>query len=102
MMLAMGLVGSTRIEVTGHRSDPGRWRAAYLFAALPLHDSVLGYFARESFLPRPLHERHLPLREVTIVLNFASPHRIYTVTLTGTDSVSGPVTASTTFTLTVN
>jgi hypothetical protein len=102
MMLAMGLVGSTRIEVTGHRSDLGRWRVAHLFAASPLHDYVLGYFASENFLPRPLHERHLPLREVTIVLNFASPHRIYAVTLTGTDSVNGLVTASTTFTLTVN
>jgi AraC-like DNA-binding protein len=27
-------------------------------------------------LPRPLHERHLPSREVAIVLNFAAPHRI--------------------------
>jgi AraC-like DNA-binding protein len=27
-------------------------------------------------LPRPLPERHLPLREVVIVLNFAAPHRI--------------------------
>ena len=27
-------------------------------------------------MPRPLHERHLPLREVAIVLNFADPHRI--------------------------
>jgi AraC-like DNA-binding protein len=26
-------------------------------------------------LPEPLYERHLPLREVTIVLNFAAPHR---------------------------
>jgi AraC-like DNA-binding protein len=27
-------------------------------------------------LPRPLRERHLPSREVAIVLNFAAPHRI--------------------------
>jgi AraC-like DNA-binding protein len=72
----MGLAGSTRIEVTGHRSDLGRWRAAQRPADPRLRDYVLGYFASESFLPEPLHERHLPLREVTIVLNFAAPHRI--------------------------
>ena len=27
-------------------------------------------------MPRPLYERHLPCREVAIVLNFAAPHRI--------------------------
>lgn len=75
-LLAMGLVGSTRIEVTGHRSELGRWRAAHRLAASHLRDYVLGYFASESFLPRPLYERHLPLREVAIVLNFAAPHRI--------------------------
>ncbi len=72
----MGLVGSTRIEVSGHRSDLGRWRAAQRPAEPRLRDYVLGYFASEGFLPRPLHERHLPLREVAIVLNFAAPHRI--------------------------
>jgi len=72
----MTLVGSTHIEVTGHRSDLGRWRTAQRPAEPRLRDHVLGYFASESFLPRPLHERHLPLREVAIVLNFAAPHRI--------------------------
>jgi AraC-like DNA-binding protein len=72
----MGLVGSTRIEVTGHRSDLGRWRAAQRPAETRLRNYVLGYFASEGFLPRPLHERQLPLREVAIVLNFAAPHRI--------------------------
>src|SRR5260370_35083569 len=75
-LLAIGLVGSTRIEVTRHRSDLGRWRAAQRSAEPRLRDYVLGYFASESFLHRPLHERHLPLREVAIVLNFAAPHRI--------------------------
>src|SRR5262249_16742677 len=72
----MALVGSTRIEVTDHRSDLGRWRAAQRPAEPRLRDYVLGYFASEGFLPRPLHERRLPLREVAIVLNFAAPHRI--------------------------
>src|SRR5262245_20534952 len=72
----MALVGSTRIEVTDHRSDLGRWRTAQRAAEPRLHDYVPGYFASEGFLPRPLHERHLPLREVAIVLNFAAPHRI--------------------------
>jgi len=72
----MGLVSSGRIEATGHQSDLGRWLAAQRLAAPHLRDYVLGYFASEGFLPRPLYERHLPLREVTIVLNFAAPHRI--------------------------
>jgi AraC-like DNA-binding protein len=72
----MALVGSTRIEVTDHRSDLGRWRAAQRPAEPRLRDYVLGYFASEGFLPKPLHERRLPLREVSIVLNFAAPHRI--------------------------
>ncbi|MBO0859745.1 MAG: AraC family transcriptional regulator [Chloracidobacterium sp.] len=72
----MGVVDSTRIEITGHRSDLGRWRAAQRPAEPRLRDYILGYFASEGFLPKPLHERHLPLREVSIVLNFAAPHRI--------------------------
>jgi AraC-like DNA-binding protein len=72
----MGLTGSTRIEVTGHRSDLGRWRAAQRPSDPRLRDYVLGYVASEGFLPRPLHERHLPGLEVAIVLNFAAPHRI--------------------------
>jgi AraC-like DNA-binding protein len=69
-------VGSTSIEVSEHRSDLGRWRAAHRPAEPRLRDYILGYFASEGFLPRPLHERHLPLREVVIVLNFAAPHRV--------------------------
>ena len=72
----MRAAGSARIEVTGHRSDLGFWRAAQRPAEARLRDYVLGYFASEGFLPRPLRERHLPLREVAIVLNFAAPHRI--------------------------
>ncbi len=72
----MGQAASTRIEVTGHRSDLGRWRAAQRRAEPRLRDYVLGTFASEGFLPKPLHERQLPLREVAIVLNFAAPHRI--------------------------
>src|SRR5438876_8645103 len=72
----MGPVGSTRIEVSGHRSDLGHWRAAQRPAEPRLRDYVLGYFASQGFLPRPLHERHLPALEVALVLNFAAPHRI--------------------------
>jgi AraC-like DNA-binding protein len=72
----MGQAESTCIDVTDHRSDLGRWRAAQRPADPRLRDYVLGYFASEGYLPEPLHERHLPAREVTIVLNFASPHRI--------------------------
>lgn len=72
----MGFVNSTRIEVSGHRSNLGRWQAAQRLAEPRLRNCVLGYFASEGFLPRPLHERHLPSLEVAIVLNFATPHRI--------------------------
>ena len=72
----MGPVGSTPIEVTGHRSDLGRWRAAQRLAESRLRDYVLGYFASEGFLPGPLQERHLPFGEVAIVLNRAAPHRV--------------------------
>src|SRR5262252_6229645 len=72
----MAPAGPARVEVTGHRSGLGRWRAAQRPAESPLGDYVPGYFASEGFLPRPLHERHLPSREVAIVLNFAAPHRI--------------------------
>jgi AraC-like DNA-binding protein len=73
---AMGLVNSTRIEVSEHRSDLGCWRTAARLSKPRLRDYLLGYFASESFLPTPLHERHLPSRDVAIVLNFADRHRI--------------------------
>jgi AraC-like DNA-binding protein len=72
----MAIAGSTRLEVTAHRSDLGRWRSTQRAAEPRLRDYVVGYFASEGFLPRPLHERHLPSREVAIVLNFAAPHRV--------------------------
>jgi hypothetical protein len=75
-LLAMGPVGSTRIEVSGHRSDLGRWRAAQPPFEPRLRDYILPHFGSEGFLPKPLHARHLPALEVTIVLSFAAPHRI--------------------------
>jgi AraC-like DNA-binding protein len=51
-------------------------RAAQRPAAPRLRDYVLGYFASEGFLPKPLHERHLLLPKVAIVLNFAAPHQM--------------------------
>jgi AraC-like DNA-binding protein len=72
----MGTIRSASLEVTGHRSDLGRWRAAQRPADRRLRDYVLGYFASEGFLPKPLDERHVPSLGVAIVLNFAAPHRI--------------------------
>lgn len=74
-LLVMAVAGSTRIEISSHSSDLGHWRAAGRPAEPRLRDSVIGYFASEGYLPRPLQERHLPSREVAIVLNFAAPHR---------------------------
>jgi AraC-like DNA-binding protein len=72
----MGFVRSTHLEVSGHSSDLGRWRAARRPAEPRLRDYIVGYFASEGLLPTPLHERHLPALEVAIVLNFAAPHRL--------------------------
>jgi AraC-like DNA-binding protein len=74
--MAMGVAGSTRIEVSAHTSELGSWRAAHRRAEPRLRDYVPGYFASEGSLPRPLQERHLPSLEAAIVLNFAAPHRI--------------------------
>ena len=71
----MGAIRSASIEVTGHISDLGRWRAAQRSADPRLRDCVHGYFASEGFLPRTLQERQVPSLEVAIVLNFAAPHR---------------------------
>ena len=72
----MGTVARGRIAITGHHSDLGRWRAAQRRADPRLRDYVHGYVASDGFVPRPLHERHVPTLEVAIVLNFAEPHRI--------------------------
>ena len=72
----MGTIRSAPLEVTGHRSDLSRWRAAQRPADRRLRDYVLGYFASEGFLPKPLDERHVPSLGVALVLNFAAPHRI--------------------------
>ena len=72
----MAPIRSAPLEVTGHRSDLGRWRAAQRAADRRLRDYVLGYFASEGFLPKPLDERHVPSLGVALVLNFAAPHRI--------------------------
>src|SRR5215831_12946469 len=72
----MGVIRSAGLELTGHRSDLGRWRAAQRPSDRRLRDYVHGYFASEGFLPKPLHERLVPSLEVAIVLNFAAPHRI--------------------------
>lgn len=72
----MNSVDSTRVEIISHQSDLGCWRAAQRLAKLHLRDFILGFFASEGFLPTLLYERHLPSREVSIILNFAAPHRI--------------------------
>jgi AraC-like DNA-binding protein len=58
-----------------HDSDLGRWRAVWRDAAAPLRPFVTAFFGSESVLPEPLRERHLPSFSVSLVLNFASPHR---------------------------
>jgi AraC-like DNA-binding protein len=64
------------MRTSEHISELGRWRAAWRAAAAPLQPFVQGYFGSESSLPKPLRERRLPSFGVSLVLNFASPHRL--------------------------
>jgi len=74
-ILAMRPSKQPGIENDSHRSEMGGWRTAQRPSEPHLSDYVLGYFASEGSLPRPLYERHLPSREVAIILSFAGPHR---------------------------
>jgi AraC-like DNA-binding protein len=64
------------MRTSEHASDLGRWRSASRAAAEPLRPFVHGYFGSESALPELLRERHLPSFGVSLILNFASPHRL--------------------------
>ena len=64
------------MRTSEHASDLGSWRSASRAAAGPLRPFVHGYFGSESALPEPLRERHMPSFGVSLVLNFASPHRL--------------------------
>jgi len=63
------------MQTSEHDSDLGRWRAVWREGAAPLRPFVTAYFGSESVLPEALRERHLPSFSVSLVLNFASPHR---------------------------
>jgi AraC-like DNA-binding protein len=64
------------VHTSEHTSDLGSWRSASRAAVAPLRAFVQGYFGSESVLPEPLREHHLPAFGVSLMLNFASPHRL--------------------------
>jgi AraC-like DNA-binding protein len=57
-------------------SELGRWRTAHRRAAPALQPYVRAFFGSDSFLPATLRERHLPSAGVSLVVNFATPHRL--------------------------
>jgi AraC-like DNA-binding protein len=63
------------MRTSEHDSDLGRWRAVWRDTAAPLASFVTAYFGSESVLPEALRERHLPSFGVSLVINFAAPHR---------------------------
>lgn len=75
------------MQTSEHDSDLGRWRAVWRGAAAPLAPFVTAYFGSESLLPEALRERHLPSFSVSLVINFAAPHRF--LGRDGADASSG-------------
>lgn len=55
-------------------SEFGRWDEAERASDLRLRRYVHGYFATSSWLARLARERHLPVAEVPMVLNFGAAH----------------------------
>jgi AraC-like DNA-binding protein len=64
------------VHVEDHRSELGRWRTVYRSADPRLRHYVHGYLGSTSHLPNPIRERHLPSTEVSLIVNFAAPHRL--------------------------
>jgi len=63
------------METAEHRSELGQWQTAQRRADPRLRAYVHGYFASSSNLRIPIQERHLPSTEVSLLLNFGTPHR---------------------------
>jgi AraC-like DNA-binding protein len=63
------------VQIGEHTSELGRWRVAYGAADPRLRPYVHGYIASSSQLPTEVRERHLPVAEVPLFVNFGAPHR---------------------------
>lgn len=62
------------MRIAEHTSEFGRWDEVERAADPRLRPYVHGYFATSSSLVRVARERHLPMAEVPMVLNFGAPH----------------------------
>ena len=62
------------MRVAEHTSEFGRWDEVERASDPRLRPYVHGYFATSSSLVRPAQERHLPVAEVPMVLNFGASH----------------------------
>ncbi len=63
------------VQVHEHTSTLGTWRTLQRSADPCLRAYIHGFVGSSSYLPSPVLERHLPSTEVSLVVNFASPHR---------------------------
>jgi AraC-like DNA-binding protein len=63
------------VELGEHISELGQWQTVQQAGDPRLRAYVHGYFASSSRLPTPVRERHLPSTEVSLLLNFGTPHR---------------------------
>src|SRR5215831_10482272 len=64
----------TSVRVAEYTSEFGRWDEVERASDPRLRPYVHGYFATSSSLVRPARERHLPVAEVPMVLNFGASH----------------------------
>jgi len=62
------------VRVSEHTSEFGRWDEVERASDPRLRPYVRGYFATSSSLARPARQRHLPVVEVPMVLNFGAAH----------------------------
>ena len=62
------------MRMATYTSEFGRWDEVERVSDPRLRPYVHGYFATSSALVRPVRERHLPVAEVPMVLNFGDSH----------------------------
>ncbi len=63
------------MRVAEYTAEFGRWNEVERVSDPSLRPYVHGYLATSSSLQRPIRERHLPVAEVPLILNFAASHK---------------------------
>jgi len=74
--MQMSVSRTANLQVFEHHSCLGQWRVAERRADPCLRGYVHGFVVSEGYLPTAVREWHVPSLEVSVVLNFASPHRL--------------------------